>query len=235
MRLRKRRIPNAWHHRVRRWTLQIAAGVLMGTVLVVLALRWTPVPVSSFMVQHLLGESHAPLRYQWVPIRDIAPPAPAAAVAAEDQRFYQHYGFDFPALRAAWRHNQAGGPVRGGSTISQQVAKNLFLWPGRSLLRKGIEAYFTVLIEILWPKQRILEVYLNIAQFGDGIYGIGAASNAFFGKTPATLTPAEAALLAAVLPNPVRLQADRPSAYVLQRRDWIQGQVWQLQTHGYLP
>jgi len=131
-------------------------------------------------------------------------------------------------MAQAFRRNQASARVRGGSTISQQTAKNLFLYPRRSFLRKGLEAGLTMLLESLWPKTRILEVYLNVAQFGDGIYGVEAASRAFFGKPAKRLEPAEAALLAAVLPNPLKLRADRPSAYVLKRRDWILRQMRQL-------
>ncbi|RFA27042.1 monofunctional biosynthetic peptidoglycan transglycosylase [Alkalilimnicola ehrlichii] len=222
-----------------KWSLTVVAAVVAVSVMLVLVLRWVPPPTSAFMLQHVLqqrGSSQAvPLRHRWVPLESMSAYAPAAVVAAEDQLFYHHRGFDFEALRQAWAHNQAGGAVRGGSTITQQTAKNLFLWPARSLFRKGVEAYFAVLIEALWPKQRIVEVYLNIAQFGDGIYGVGAASEAFFGKPAAELTAYEAALLAAVLPNPVRLRVDQPSAYVLQRRDWIARQMWQLEAHGYLP
>jgi monofunctional biosynthetic peptidoglycan transglycosylase len=127
-----------------------------------------------------------------------------------------------------------GERKRGASTISQQVAKNLFLWPGQSFVRKGLEAYFTVLIELFWPKQRVLEVYLNLAQFGDGIFGIEAASIAYYGKSAAALTPREAALLAAVLPNPIRLRADRPSDYVQSRSDWILAQVEMLGGPAYV-
>jgi len=148
-----------------------------------------------------------------------------AAVAAEDQKFPEHFGFDFKSMVEALKEREDGGSLRGASTITQQVAKNLFLWKGRNFIRKGLEAYFTVLIEVLWPKRRILEVYLNVAEFGDGIYGVEAASKKFFHKPPSRLTRRESALLAAVLPNPIRLKAAVPSAYVIQRAQRIERQM----------
>lgn len=185
-------------------------------------LRQLPPPVTSFMLQ----SSVKPVDYQWVPAAQIAEVAGKAVVAAEDQKFWSHDGFDFEAMEKAWHSNQKGRrQKRGGSTISQQTAKNLFLWSGGGYLRKGIEAGFTVLIEAFWPKQRILEVYLNIAEFGPGIYGVEAAAQRFFGKPAARLTPTEAAKLVAVLPNPKRWKADRPGPYVMQRSAWILRQM----------
>lgn len=149
-------------------------------------------------------------------------------LAAEDQSFAHHHGFNFSAIAEALKRNLNSKRIRGGSTLSQQTAKNLFLSPNRSLMRKALEAGLTVLLELLWPKSRILEVYLNIAQFGDGIYGVESASRAFFGKPAARLEPSEAALLAAALPNPLKLRVDKPSPYVLRRRDWILRQMHQL-------
>ena len=151
-----------------------------------------------------------------------------AAVAAEDQKFPEHFGFDFQSITDALKEREAGGRLRGASTISQQVAKNLFLWNGKSFIRKGLEAYFTVLIELLWPKRRILEIYLNMAEFGDGIYGVEAAARSFFGKPPSELTRKESALLCAVLPNPIRLKAAAPSAYVTRRMQRIEKQMGNL-------
>jgi monofunctional biosynthetic peptidoglycan transglycosylase len=164
----------------------------------------------------------------------ISPYAGIAVIASEDQRFAEHWGFDLDSIQDAIEEREGGGRSRGASTISQQVAKNLFLWPGRSWLRKGLEAYFTVLIELLWSKQRILEVYLNVAQFGDRIFGVDAASRRFFGKRASALSAREAALLAAVLPNPVRMRADDPSPYVRERARWIQRQMQSLGGPGYL-
>jgi monofunctional biosynthetic peptidoglycan transglycosylase len=215
-----------------------AAGLLLlaavaCSVLAVAAFRWLPVPVTSFMLQDRLGAAAArPAGYRfahdWVPRREIAPHAALAVVAAEDQNFMLHGGFDLKAIDAAFREQQHGRRLRGASTLSQQVAKNLFLWPGRSWLRKGCEAWFTVLIEVLWPKRRILEVYLNSAEFGRGAWGIEAAAQRFFGKPAARLSRAESALLAAVLPSPNRLHAGRPSAYVRSRQDWVLRQMDQL-------
>ncbi|WP_026611841.1 monofunctional biosynthetic peptidoglycan transglycosylase [Methylocaldum szegediense] len=209
------------------------------TIIPVALLRWIPPPTSAFMLraQFLALTSGKPgfqLRYRWVPWQDISPYAKIAVIAAEDQLFDRHYGFDLNAIIQAWKHNQQGNRIRGASTISQQVAKNLFLYPGRSYFRKALEAYFTALIELMWTKRRILEVYLNVAQFGEGIYGVSAASEAFFAKPASKLNPNEAALLAAVLPNPVRLRADKPSAYVMHRRLWILKQMKQLGGSNYL-
>ncbi len=174
------------------------------------------------------------LQRQWVPLDHIAPEAALAVIAAEDQLFNQHFGFDLEAMEQALRHNEAGGKIRGASTLSQQTAKNLFLYPGKSYLRKAMEAYLTLLLESILPKQRILEIYLNSAQFGHGIYGVQAASRHFFGKEAARLTAAEAALLAAVLPNPLRMKVDAPTPYVLGRQGWILKQMKQLGGTAYL-
>lgn len=195
------------------WTLLVSGGLFFTPPLMVLALRWLPPPTTAFMLQSEVK----PVQYRWVPAAAIAEPARKAAVAAEDQKFWTHRGFDLEAIEKALEHNQKSRRKRGASTISQQVAKNLFLWPGRSYLRKGVEVSFTVLIEWLWPKQRILEVYLNIAEFGPGIYGVEAAAQRFFGKPAARLLPEEAARLAAVLPNPRKWRADRPGPYVQSR------------------
>ena len=189
-------------------------------------LRWLPPPTSAFMLQQYvrMGQDRpndVKIRYRWVNHEDISPHAARAVIAAEDQKFPYHWGFDREAIIEAWEDRRNGTRMRGASTITQQVAKNLFLWPGKSFVRKGIEAYFTVLIEAFWPKTRIVEVYLNIAQFGRGIFGIAEASKIFFDKTPSQLTRKECALLAAALPNPLRLRIDRPSDYMQQRIDWI--------------
>ncbi len=155
-------------------------------------------------------------------------------MAAEDQNFANHSGFDFKAIEKARANNARGRKVRGASTISQQLAKNLFLWSGRSWVRKGVEAWYTVLIEALWPKRRILEVYANVAEFGDGIYGAQAAARSFWGKDAARLTPAESARLAAVLPNPKRYSVARPGPYVQRRAAWIQRNVQRIGGNGYV-
>ncbi len=204
----------------------------------VLALRWVPPPTSAFMLRksiaNLVGSQGKSIRYRWVDWVAIAPDMPLAVVAAEDQKFPRHWGFDFESIAEAIEDQGPRRRVRGASTITQQVARNLFLWPGRSYVRKGLEAYFTVLLEIFWPKRRILEVYLNVAEFGDGTHGVYAAAKTFFGKHPSELTPSEAALLAAVLPNPKRLHANTPSPYVEERAHWIEEQMEQLGGPTYL-
>ncbi len=219
--------------RRRRWLWRLVLGAAMLSVLPVVGLRWMPPPTTSVMLQQHLarfvsGEPRQPLRYRWTGWSAISPAVKLAVVAAEDQKFPHHWGFDFESITDAVEEAPARGRLRGASTISQQVARNLFLWQGRSWIRKGLEAYFTLLVEACWPKRRILEVYLNIAEFGDGIYGVGAASQAFFGKRPIDLRTPEAALLAAVLPNPRRLHVRSPSAYVQERVAWIQEQMGQL-------
>ncbi|WP_266169965.1 monofunctional biosynthetic peptidoglycan transglycosylase [Dyella subtropica] len=207
--------------------------------LIVLVLRFVPPWTSAVMMERQLGawihgEKNFQLRHRWVPWPQVSPYVPMAMVAGEDQKFPFHHGFDFDSIQDAMDAADDGKRLRGASTISQQTAKNLFLWNGRSFVRKGLEAYFTVLIELTWPKQRILEVYMNVAELGDGIYGVGAASDVFFRMPPSRLSAAQAARLAAVLPSPRRFKVDRPSPYVLSRANWIQQQMGQLGGPGYL-
>lgn len=207
------------------------------TVIPILVMRWWHPFSSAFMVNASIvhwSEKDYRTQYTWVDLDEISPNAALAVIASEDQQFPFHAGFDLKSIREAVRQNENRKRPRGASTISQQVAKNLFLWNGGGYVRKGIEAWLTVLIELMWPKERILEVYLNVAQFGRGIYGVEAASHAFYRKPAARLTRAEAATLAAVLPNPLRLHADRPSAYVASRRSWIMGQMRGLGGREYL-
>ncbi len=209
------------------------------TAAVVLLLRWVNPPTSAFMLTarvtaSILRDTGYRTDYQWVSLEHISPHVALAVIASEDQLFPFHGGFDLNSIREAVRASERGKRLRGASTISQQVAKNLFLWSGHSFIRKGLEAWFTVLIEALWPKERILEVYLNVIELGKGLYGVEAASNRYFHKDAAGLSSSEAALLAAVLPNPIRLRADNPSRYVLSRRDWILGQMRDLGGSSYL-
>jgi monofunctional biosynthetic peptidoglycan transglycosylase len=183
--------------------------------------RWVPIAVTSYMLQ----SPTQPVQHDWVPKEQIAEVARRAVVAAEDQKFWDHRGFDVEAMRSAYQRNRRGGRIRGGSTISQQTAKNLFLWPGGGYVRKGIEAGLTVAIEALWSKQRILEVYLNSAEFGPGVYGVEAAAQRYFGKPASQLTAFEAARLAAVLPNPRKWKVSAPGRYVQSRAAWIQRQM----------
>lgn len=224
-----------------RWRSRLAWLLLLAiaaSVLPVLALRWLDPPTTAFMLARRwealrAGDEAFRLDYRWVDAAAISPQLPIALVAAEDQKFPQHDGFDVDAIRDALDERERGGS-RGASTISQQVAKNLFLWSGRSWLRKGLEAYYTVLIETLWPKSRIVEVYANVAEFGDGVYGVEAAAQRYFRKPAARLDAAESARLAAVLPNPKQLRVEAPSPYVLRRQAWIQRQVRQLGGPDYL-
>ena len=223
-------------NRKRHWSVWLGWAVLLVlalTLVPVLVWRWLPPPVSAVMFHRALAESERPA-YNWVPMEEIAPAAALAVVAAEDQRFPEHHGFDVEAIKAAWRSNNEGGRLRGASTITQQVAKNLFLWEGRSYLRKGLEAWYTLWLELIWTKHRILEVYLNIAEMGDEVFGVEAASRRFFGKPASALSSGQAAMLAAVLPNPRIYRADAPVPAVLRRRDWVLRQMRQLGGVGYL-
>ena len=202
-------------------------------------MRWWPPVTSAFMMEARLqaaarGDSRFHLRHTWVDRGHIAATVQLAVIASEDQKFPFHHGFDFDSIQDAMREQEDGIRSRGASTISQQTAKNLFLWGGHSYVRKGLEAWFTALLELCWPKTRILEVYLNSAQFGPDVFGVEAAALAYFHKHAAALNRAEAAQLAAVLPNPLRLHAERPSAYVAGRREWILGQMRDLGEYTYL-
>ena len=214
--------------RMARWALTTLLAAAAASILAVAAFRWLPVPVTAFMItERLAAPAGASLRqrHQWVPWERISRHAGIAVIAAEDQKFLVHDGFDFEQIEKAVADAGRGRRLRGASTISQQVAKNLFLWPGQSWLRKGLEAWFTVWIEFLWPKRRILEVYLNSAQFGRGIWGVEAAGRAYFGKEAARLDRQEAALLAAVLPSPTRYRVVNSGPWVRQRQAWILHQM----------
>ena len=213
--------------------------LLVASVGAVLAVRWMDPITTSFILQRKVSELTAgglarDVAYRWVDWHAISPHAGIAVIASEDQRFAMHRGFDLDSIQDAIVDRWGGGRMRGASTITQQVAKNLFLWSDRSWLRKGLEAYFTVLIEMCWSKQRILEVYLNVAQFGDKTFGVGVASRRFFDKRALELSAEEAALLAAVLPNPTEMRADDPSEYVRERAQWIQEQMHSLGSLGYV-
>ena len=219
----------------RRWLPRLAvafAALVLLSVGLTLPLRWFNPPTTVFMLSDDSGLET--ILYEWVDWERLGSAAALAVVAAEDQKFADHHGFDLDSIRKSIDAAQGGGRLRGASTISQQVAKNLFLWRGRSFLRKGVEAYFTVLLEAFLPKRRILEIYLNVAAFGPGVYGAAAASRLYFGKSPSQLTDREAALMAAVLPNPRRYFVDRPSAHVRERQAWILGQMRRLRHEGWI-
>jgi monofunctional glycosyltransferase len=219
-----------------KWIAVAILAFILLTVLPVAAMRWLDPPTSSFMLRAQLAakEPGYRTRYQWVDMARISPHVAVAVIAAEDQQFPFHKGFDLKSIQEAVKENARRKRPRGASTITQQVAKNLFLSNSASYVRKGLEAWFTVLLEALWPKERILEVYLNIAELGRGIYGVEAASQAFWRKPAARLNRYEAATLAAVLPNPRRMRADRPSRYVAERRDFIVDQMRGLGGQAYL-
>lgn len=221
--------------RARRWLRIVAAtltGLLIVSVAFVLPLRWFNPTTSAFMLRDSSGR--IPVAFQWQPLDQISDSAALAVVASEDQRFLQHRGIDLASIADALEARSKGESLRGASTISQQVSKNLFLWPGRSFLRKGLEAHFTLLLELCLPKRRILEIYLNVAEFGPGIYGVPAASRHYFDRTPAALSDNQAALLAAVLPNPRRLNVSDPSDYVRDRQAWTLEQLARLRREGWL-
>jgi monofunctional biosynthetic peptidoglycan transglycosylase len=216
--------------RLVRGALWLALAIVVLSAASVLLFRWVNPPYTAFMAENRISAwLHRDRSYAfhrtWVDLARISPNLPLAVVASEDQKFPEHWGFDVEAIERAYAMNQHSHHVRGASTISQQVAKNLYLWSGRSYLRKALEAYFTVLIEACWPKRRILEIYLNIAEFGYGTYGAEAAAQRFFHEPAARLSRADAAVLAAVLPNPEHWSTAAPSRYVQQRRDWILNQM----------
>ena len=205
------------------------------TLLSALIFRFIPVPFTPLMLircTQQLSEGHGmKMTKSWTPITKISPNMVLAVIASEDNRFMEHHGFDFEAIEKAMEYNQKkhGKKMRGASTISQQTAKNVFLWPGRSWLRKGLETYFTVLIEMVWGKERIMEVYLNIIETGEGVYGCEGAAKAFFGKSPARLGMSEAALIATVLPNPRKMNLSAPSIYMRRRQAAI---MWNMMNIG---
>ena len=228
--------------RPRRWLLRLAwlaVALLSFTVLQVLVLRFVDPPFSAFMAARQFeawgeGEWDFRIAHAWRDFDEISAHLPVAVIASEDQRFAEHDGFDFAAIEQARKEHARGGKVRGASTISQQLAKNLFLWSGRSGVRKGIEAWYTLLIEALWPKQRILEVYVNVAEFGDGVYGAQAAARTWFGRDAGALEPWQAARLAAVLPSPRRYSVPSPGPYVRGRTSAVQRQMRQIGGTAYL-
>lgn len=222
-----------------RWLLAMPFLFMAASALQVAVLRFVDPPFSCFMLARQFeawssGEWRFRFAYDWRDMADISPSLPLAMLAAEDQNFASHNGFDLEAIEKARANNANGRKLRGASTASQQVAKNLFLWSGRSWIRKGLEAWYTLLMEILWPKTRILEMYANVAEFGDGIYGAQAAARSYWRKDASQLSPSESARLAAVLPAPRRYSVSRPGPYVQKRARWIQRQMRQIGGPAYL-
>ncbi|CAH6660595.1 monofunctional biosynthetic peptidoglycan transglycosylase [Pseudocitrobacter vendiensis] len=233
----KRVSPLKWIKRIV-WRITLVLVLFWGGGIALFS--FVPVPFSAVMVERQLsawlsGDFHYVAHSDWVSMDEISPWMGLAVIAAEDQKFPEHWGFDVQAIEKALSHNERNeNRIRGASTLSQQTTKNLLLWDGRSWLRKGLEAGLTVGIETVWSKKRILTVYLNIAEFGEGIFGVEAAAQRYFHKSASRLTMSEAALLAAVLPNPLRFKADAPSGYVRSRQAWILRQMRQLGGESFM-
>ncbi len=212
------------------WLVRLLGAWLVLTVVPVVLLRWVDPPTSAFMVQRRLeaaekNEKGFVLKQQWVPRSRISGHLVRALVAAEDHRFNEHHGFDWDAMSSALEDRIEGKSKRGGSTLTQQVAKNLFLWPGRNVVRKALEAYFTVLLEAFWSKQRIIEVHLNVAEYGNGVYGVEMACRQFFGKSAAAVSPEEAARLVVVLPAPKSRKVNAPTPRMREKAEWVLEQM----------
>jgi monofunctional biosynthetic peptidoglycan transglycosylase len=209
--------------------LRIVIAFVVLSAGMTLLFRWVPVPVTPLMVMRCVEQKtegeKLKMSHDWVPLEKISPKLQLAVVCSEDQNYLKHYGFDFDAIEKAFEANEKGKKLRGGSTISQQCAKNVFLWPGRSYVRKGFEAYFTLLIELMWSKERIMEVYLNSIEMGKGIYGAEAAAEYWFHKSAAKLSADESAAIAAILPNPRKYIANPPGLYIAKRKSWIRQQM----------
>ncbi|MAG86208.1 monofunctional biosynthetic peptidoglycan transglycosylase [Zunongwangia profunda] len=208
-----------------RFIAKVIGWFFLITFLLVLLFKWIPLPFTPLMAIRYFEHSDEEIKHEWVPIEAISKNLQLAVICSEDQNFENHSGFDFEAIQKAIENNKKGKRVRGASTISQQTAKNAFLWPGRNYIRKGLEAYFTFLIEFLWSKERILEVYLNSIEMGKGVYGAQAAAQSWFGKDALNLSPSEAAAIAAILPNPRTYRANPASNYISQRKSWITQQM----------
>lgn len=208
------------------------------SILLILPFKWIDPPTSSYMIQQkqALAEdsNESTISYEWVDWHKISDYTKMAAITSEDQRFPFHNGFDLEAIEKAIEESQQGEDLRGASTITQQVAKNMFLWPGRSFIRKGIEAYLTVLIELFWSKERILEIYLNIAEFGPGVFGVQAAAQQYFETSASSLSMGQSALMMTALPSPKRYNLADPSPYMMERRNWILRYMFLLGNTKYL-
>ncbi len=214
-------IAKAW-----KWVKIISLYFVIASIVSVIIFRFVPIPFTPLMLvrvgEQLIDGKDIVLKKDWKSLDEISPNMPLAVMASEDQLFLEHFGFDFKSMQKALKNNSKRPKrIKGASTITQQVAKNVFLWQGRSYLRKGLEAYFTLLIEVCWSKKRIMEVYLNVAEMGNGIYGVEACARKCFYKSAKSLTRPQAALIAAVLPNPRRWSPAKPTGYILQRKNWI--------------
>ena len=224
--MRKLKYYTFWIMHFIKWTFIVLFG---SSVFFVLLYRWVPVPCSPLMFirlgQQIISGESPKLKHRWVPMEEISPDLPLAVWASEDQTFFSHNGFDFAQIKVALKENSEGRRMRGASTISQQTAKNVFLWPSRTWLRKGLEAYFTILIETFWSKERIMEVYLNTIEMGDGIYGAEAVALEHFGVPAKRLTRSQCAMIAVSLPNPRKMNSASPTSYMRRRQSWVLQQM----------
>jgi monofunctional biosynthetic peptidoglycan transglycosylase len=213
------------------WTIlwKTCLAFFVVSIVSVVAYKWVPVPITPLMlirdVEQLKNDKGVIMEHDWVPLEEISPKLQLAVVCSEDQNYLKHFGVDWGAIQKAMKENEKGKRVRGGSTITQQTAKNVFLWQGRSYLRKGLELWFTLLIEVFWSKERIMEVYLNSIEMGNGIYGAEAAAQHWFHKSAKKLSKDEAAAIAAILPNPLRYKANPANGYISGRKAWIKQQM----------
>lgn len=215
--------------RIFKFFFKVFVGFIIVSVVSVIIFRWLPVPLTPLMIircveQKSEGKSMT-LKHDWVNIEEISPKLQLAVVCSEDQNYLKHYGFDWGAIEKAMKGNEKGKKIRGGSTISQQAAKNVFLWPGRSYVRKAFEAYFTLLIELIWSKKRIMEVYLNSIEMGNGVYGAESAAQHWYKTSAKKLNKDQSAGIAAILPNPIKYVANPPTSYILKRKEWIKKQM----------
>ncbi len=211
--------------KILRFIAKLIGWFFLISFFLVLIFKWVPLPFTPLMAIRYFEHPDEEIKHDWVPIEKISKNLQLAVICSEDQNFESHSGFDIEAIQKAIENNKKGKRVRGASTISQQTAKNAFLWPGRNYVRKGLEAYFTFLIELLWSKERILEVYLNSIEMGKGVYGAQAAAKSWFGKDAANLNPNEAAAITAILPNPREYRANPASNYISGRKNWITQQM----------
>ena len=211
--------------KILRFIAKLIGWFFLFSFFLVLIFKWVPLPFTPLMAIRYFEHPDEEIKHDWVPIEEISKNLQLAVICSEDQNFENHSGFDIEAIQKAIENNKKGKRVRGASTISQQTAKNAFLWPGRNYVRKGLEAYFTFLMELLWSKERILEVYLNSIEMGKGVYGAQAAAKSWFGKDVANLNPNEAAAIAAILPNPREYRANPASNYIIGRKNWITQQM----------
>ncbi len=213
------------------WTIlwKTCLAFFVVSIVSVVVYKWVPVPITPLMlirdVEQFKNGQGIIMEHDWVPLEDISPKLQLAVVCSEDQNYLKHFGVDWGAIQKAMKENEKGKRVRGGSTITQQTAKNVFLWQGRSYLRKGLELWFTLLIEVFWSKERIMEVYLNSIEMGNGIYGAEAAAQHWFHKSAKKLSKDEAAAIAAILPNPLRYKANPANGYISGRKAWIKQQM----------